>query len=134
MSVWKHGRVTLNPPELKGAPTVEPETLFSTPDQASDDAVMFDEPWEAQIFALVVASHEAGVFTWAEWSAALSAQDKIGYRGWTVALEQLLTTHDVVQANQVTQLADAWQRAAEATPHGHAIRLENDPRSKNGQS
>ena len=34
----------------------------------------FREPWEAQAFALVVALHEARLFGWSEWTAALSRE------------------------------------------------------------
>lgn len=91
------------------------------------DDVVFDEPWEAQIFALVVATQEAGVFTWPEWSKTLGEQKQTGYQAWTTALEQLLTTQEVVQPDQVGLLTESWQRAAEATPHGQPILLENDP-------
>jgi nitrile hydratase accessory protein len=32
---------------------------------------VFDQPWQAQIFALVVRLHEQGLFSWPEWSATL---------------------------------------------------------------
>ncbi len=32
---------------------------------------VFDQPWQAQIFALVVRLHEQGLFSWSEWSATL---------------------------------------------------------------
>jgi nitrile hydratase accessory protein len=35
---------------------------------------VFREPWEAQAFALTVALHERGAFTWPEWSAALAEE------------------------------------------------------------
>ena len=43
------------------------------PDQPSDNGEpVFKEPWEAQAFSLVIALHESGVFSWDEWSEALS--------------------------------------------------------------
>jgi nitrile hydratase accessory protein len=33
---------------------------------------VFREPWEAQVFAMVLALHKVGVFSWSEWAAALS--------------------------------------------------------------
>jgi hypothetical protein len=35
---------------------------------------VFSEPWEAQAFAMTLALHERGVFTWKEWAAALGAE------------------------------------------------------------
>ncbi len=40
------------------------------------DGPVFREPWEAQAFALDVALHERGLFTWPEWAAALVAEIK----------------------------------------------------------
>ena len=43
------------------------------PDQPSDNGEpVFKEPWEAQAFSLMIALHESGVFSWDEWSEALS--------------------------------------------------------------
>jgi nitrile hydratase accessory protein len=40
------------------------------------DGPVFNEPWEAQAFALAVRLSEAGCFTWAEWAKALSQELK----------------------------------------------------------
>ena len=40
------------------------------------DGPVFREPWEAQAFAMTLALHERGLFTWAEWAAALAAEIK----------------------------------------------------------
>lgn len=99
---------------------------------------VFAEPWQAQAFAMTVALHERGVFTWSEWADAISAEikehahDDDGsryYEFWLEALEHLLiakgqTTHAAVDA-----LSEAWARAAEATPHGKPIELANDPQA-----
>ncbi len=34
---------------------------------------VFREPWEAQAFAMALALHERGLFTWPEWAATLVA-------------------------------------------------------------
>ena len=94
----------------------------------------FAEPWQAQAFALTLALHEREVFTWTEWSDALGAalQDAAPdgadyYERWLAALEALLVRKEIATAPDIAALAAAWRRAAEATPHGEAIRLENDP-------
>ena len=68
----------------------------------NDDEPRFREPWEAQAFALVLALHEAKLFGWNEWAAALSreihAPQESGrveggsayYRCWLAALESLI--------------------------------------------
>ena len=37
---------------------------------------VFNEPWEAQAFAMVVKLHERGHFTWSEWAETLGAEIK----------------------------------------------------------
>jgi nitrile hydratase accessory protein len=38
-----------------------------------DSGPVFKAPWQAQAFALALALHERGAFTWPEWAAALTA-------------------------------------------------------------
>ena len=35
---------------------------------------VFKEPWQAEVFAIVLSLHERGVFTWTEWAAMLSQE------------------------------------------------------------
>ena len=37
-----------------------------------DDGPVFREPWEAQAFAMALALHARGLFSWTEWAAALA--------------------------------------------------------------
>lgn len=96
----------------------------------------FDEPWQAQAFALVVALQERGLFTATEWAQALGvevqrqdarADGSDYYLHWLSALERLLAAKGVAQAGEIGMVTEAWQRAAHATPHGQPILLENDP-------
>ncbi len=96
----------------------------------------FTEPWQAQVFALTVHLHEQDVFTWPEWAEALSAHvTRPGaaddgsdyYEHWTDALQSILATKGVATGDIVDEVAAAWSRAAEATPHGRPIELANDP-------
>lgn len=100
------------------------------------DPKPFNEPWEAQAFALVVGLHERGVFRWSEWADCLSRQLKRPaaaadgsdyYACWLSALEDLLQRRAIAAGEQVELMQAAWQRAAHATPHGKPILLENDP-------
>lgn len=100
------------------------------------DVPVFAEPWQAQAFAMTVALNEAGAFSWTEWAAALSIEvRRPGIRAdggdyydcWLRALEALVTAKGFAAHADVDALADAWQRAAHATPHGQPILLENDP-------
>ena len=42
------------------------------------DGPIFNEAWEAQAFAMVVALHEAKLFSWSEWTAALAREIAAG--------------------------------------------------------
>jgi nitrile hydratase accessory protein len=96
---------------------------------------VFREPWEAQAFAMAVALHQRGVFTWPEWSAALgeeiaraeAAGDPVlgdtYYAHWVAALERLLAERGVADEATLERHRAAWQRAAGRTPHGTPIEL-----------
>ena len=105
-------------------------------DGDAPEARVFQEPWEAQAFALVVALHDRGAFTWAEWSKTLAATihapaepqgDDGYYQFWLKALEQLVAEKGLVAASMLATRKEQWRRAAHATPHGSPILLENDP-------
>lgn len=105
------------------------------PKSAEGDPV-FAEPWNAQAFAMTVHLHEKGLFSWSEWAEALSAElhkperadDGSDYfDGWVAALTGLLVSKGLADADTVLALQESWKRAAEATPHGSPILLENDP-------
>lgn len=96
------------------------------------EAPPFDEPWQAQAFAMTVALSERGLFTWTEWAQALGAElarrpDAQGNEGyflaWLAALEGLIVARGVAEENDLAALARAWIAAAEATPHGKPIVL-----------
>ena len=66
------------------------------------DSPVFNEPWEARAFAMTLALHERGLFTWPQWAAALSRQIEAAraageadlgdtyYQHWLRALESLV--------------------------------------------
>ncbi len=101
-----------------------------------DDRQPFTEPWQAQVFALTVHLHEQGLFSWPEWADALSAEVRRldaatdgsdYYEHWTAALQAILAAKGVAAGDAIDRVAAAWERAAEATPHGMPIELANDP-------
>jgi nitrile hydratase accessory protein len=103
------------------------------------DTPVFAEPWQAEAFALTVALHENGLFSWSEWAEALSSEVKKPgaaadgsdyYDHWLAALEKLLASKGAAAKPDVDDLAAAWERAAHATPHGKPILLENDPQRR----
>jgi nitrile hydratase accessory protein len=74
----------------------DPADLGPLP-RGPDGEPVFRAPWEARAFALTVALHEQGLFTWGEWAAALGKSLAGGkpdgsdyYERWVEALESLL--------------------------------------------
>jgi nitrile hydratase accessory protein len=100
------------------------------------DGPVFRAPWEAQAFAMTVALHEKGLFSWGEWAATLSAEitrakaagdpdtGETYYRHWLAALEHLVVAKGTATADGLKDMAAAWDRAARATPHGQPILLD----------
>ena len=96
---------------------------------------VFREPWEAQAFAMVLALHGRGVFTWPEWAATLSAEIKRAqaagdadtgetyYQHWLASLETLVAEKGVASADTLHRYRHAWDHAADRTPHGLPIVL-----------
>jgi nitrile hydratase accessory protein len=95
---------------------------------ADAETPAFAAPWQAQAFAMVVALHEKGLFTWPEWAAALAAQIKTAqaagdrdtgetyYAHWLAALEALLAAKSVTTPEALARYRDAWDAAAHRTP------------------
>jgi nitrile hydratase accessory protein len=94
------------------------------------DEPVFAEPWQASAFAMTVALHERGVFSWTEWAELVGAELTSGddyYDCWLRALEKLVMKKGAASAREINDTVEAWRRAAHATPHGQPILLENDP-------
>jgi nitrile hydratase accessory protein len=99
---------------------------------------VFRAPWEAQAFAMAVALHARGLFTWPEWAETLGAEIKKAqaagdpdtgetyYLHWLNALERLVEAKGVADAGTLARYHDAWDRAADRTPHGQPIELRPD--------
>jgi nitrile hydratase accessory protein len=96
---------------------------------------IFREPWEAQAFAMTLALHRRGLFTWPEWAATLAEEIRRAqaagdpdrgdtyYRHWLRALEIIVAGKGVTDAASLRRYRDAWDRAADRTPHGEPIEL-----------
>ena len=106
------------------------------PGQARDaQGPVFREPWEAQAFAMTLALHERGLFSWVEWAQALSTQIAAAQRGgdadlgdtyyrhWLTALEALVSHKGASSAHELERYRQAWDHAADRTPHGQPIEL-----------
>ena len=78
---------------------------------------VFREPWEAQAFAMALALHEHGLFTWSEWAATLSDEIKRAqaagdpdtgetyYRHWLNTLERLVTEKGATDTKTLSRLS-----------------------------
>ena len=100
------------------------------------DGPVFREPWEAQAFAMTLALHERGLFTWPEWAATLADEIKRAqhegdpdtgetyYRHWLAALERIVADKGVADIRTLARYRDAWDHAADRTPHGKPIELK----------
>ncbi len=112
------------------------EQLPSMP--RDEDGPVFDEPWQAQAFAMTVWLHEQSHFTWPEWAdhlgteiaAAVDAGDPdLGdtyFLHWLKALETLVAEKGLTTSDALAERKEAWDRAAHATPHGQPIVLPSD--------
>jgi nitrile hydratase accessory protein len=100
-----------------------------------DDGPVFREPWEAQAFAMALTLHERGLFTWKEWAATLADEIKRAqakgdpdtgetyYLHWLATLERLVGEKGVASPATLRRYHDAWDHAADRTPHGSPIEL-----------
>ena len=102
------------------------------------DGPVFCEPWEAQAFAMTLALHERGLFSWVEWAEALAAQIAAAqaagdpdagdtyYRHWLAALEGLVARKGASSGDELARYRPAWDHAADRTPHGQPIELRRE--------
>jgi nitrile hydratase accessory protein len=103
---------------------------------SDEDGPVFRAPWEAQAFAMTLALHERGLFTWTEWAQALAAEIAAAqaaddrdlgdtyYRHWLSALEKLVAAKGASTRDELSRYRRAWDRAAGRTPHGRPIALQ----------
>ncbi len=114
-----------------------PEAARALPDlPCNAEGPVFNAPWEAQAFAMALALHERGVFTWPEWAATLGAEIKRAqaagdpdtgetyYHHWLATLERLVAAKGVTTSDTLHRYRDAWDHAADRTPHGRPIELK----------
>jgi len=117
-------------------PAAAQRATQAVPSIPSDaEGPVFREPWEAQAFAMTLALHERKLFTWPQWAATLADEIKRAqaagdpdtgeayYRHWLNALERLVAEKGVTDAATLTRYREAWDHAADRTPHGLPIEL-----------
>jgi nitrile hydratase accessory protein len=101
-----------------------------------DDGPVFRAPWEAHAFAMALTLHDRGLFTWPEWAATLADQIKRAqaagdpdtgetyYLHWLATLERLVAEKGVSSVETLGRYRNAWDHAADRTPHGQPIELK----------
>jgi nitrile hydratase accessory protein len=117
----------------------DPEHIALLPSlPRNDDGPVFAEPWQAQAFALAVRLSAQGYFTWKEWAATLAGElQKAASRGepddgthyyehWLAALERLVTSKGLTDANALVARKEEWADAYRHTPHGQPVVLGRD--------
>src|SRR6516225_9675364 len=98
-------------------PTVARRAADAMPSIPRDaEGPVFREPWEAQAFAMALALHERGLFTWPEWAATLADEIKRAqaagdpdtgetyYRHWLNALERMVAAKGLADRAQARRL------------------------------
>ena len=100
-----------------------------------DDGPVFAAPWQAQAFAMALTLHGRGLFTWSEWAAMLADEIRraqaagdpdLGdtyYHHWLATLERMIAEKGVTTTDVLLRTRDAWDHAADRTPHGKPILL-----------
>jgi nitrile hydratase accessory protein len=100
------------------------------------DGPVFREPWEAHAFAMALTLHQRGLFTWTEWAATLAGEisraqaagdadtGETYYRHWLATLERLVAEKGVASPDMLNRYREAWDHAADRTPHGKPIELK----------
>jgi len=95
----------------------------------------FDDPWQAQLFALTLALADQGRFRWSDWTAEFGATLKRHGAGrmldggqdyfaaWLETLEAMLDREGLAPCAEAAAVKAAWERAYAATPHGQPVRL-----------
>jgi nitrile hydratase accessory protein len=127
----------LNRPDID--PVAARRATDAVPDIPRDpEGPVFREPWEAQAFAMALALHVRGLFTWSEWAATIADEIKKAqaagdpdtgatyYHHWLNTLERLVAEKSIASSDTLRRYHDAWDRAADRTPHGTPIELRPD--------
>ena len=92
---------------------------------------VFEEPWQAQAFALAVHLNARGAFGWDEWATALAAElardpgddGSRYYHHWVAALETLTAERGLAAWSELTGRKTAWAEAYRQTTHGKPVEL-----------
>ncbi len=124
-------RATPSLPTAGSPILIQPDIEPAIP-RDGDGEPVFDAPWQAQAFAMVLALHERGVFAWTEWAEVLGKEIASGqhgegndgyYSAWLSALETMMRNKGLANKDEMSERLKAWDEAAKNTPHGKPIKL-----------
>jgi nitrile hydratase accessory protein len=85
---------------------------------------------------MTLALYDRGLFAWPEWAAILGDEIRRAqaagdpdtgetyYHHWLRALERIVAEKGVTDAAALARYYDAWDHAADRTPHGQPIELK----------
>lgn len=95
----------------------------------------FNEPWQAEAYALVQVLIETGRISPQEWASAFGIalrqaavdepdSSETYYTSLAKALERVLVAEGTLQEAEIGQRTDDWRAAYNRTPHGKPVRLD----------
>ena len=101
---------------------------------------VFDAPWHAEVFALVVHLNESGYFDWTEWAGrfgknlAVAKTVKITagegldgsddyYQIWLQTLIEVMQEKELIDTEMLASIKAQWRDAYLQTPHGKPVHL-----------
>ncbi|MEQ8653183.1 MAG: nitrile hydratase accessory protein [Kiloniellales bacterium] len=99
------------------------------------DNPVFNEPWEAQAFAMTLTLYDQGHFEWSEWveflSAEIAAAKSSGdpdlgdryYIHWLAALEKLAASKGLTSVEELLARKEEWRQADHHRDFGAPIEL-----------
>lgn len=102
-----------------------------------NEGPVFDKPWQAQAFSLLLHLHQTGLFPWKDWVQTFSDEIKASpaqpgesindayYRQWIAAMESMVTALGLTAFEDITRRTEEWQQAYVNTPHGQPVTLLN---------
>jgi nitrile hydratase accessory protein len=95
-----------------------------------DEGVVFNSPWEAKVFAVIVSLHQQGHFAWTEWAETISDEiendkgrrpETPYYELWLRAAERIIEAKGLCEAGDLVGMKDALlAEQANDHAHGHA--------------